>query len=105
LVGQKMAVTSGTFVSSVECRVFGDMYGPGSWISSGGYKDLGQCQPPTRVGDRDEANMKVLACAIGMTGGPKRGPLRRQWSPWMMDLVLQTDTRERRQPMIPRGAA
>src|SRR6185437_6960470 len=31
-----------------------------SWL-----KDLGQCQPPVRVGDRDEANMKVLACAGG----------------------------------------
>src|ERR1700758_2993883 len=29
LVSQKMAVTSGTFVSSVECREFGVMYGPG----------------------------------------------------------------------------
>jgi len=29
LVSQKMTVTSGTFVSSVECRVFGVMYGRG----------------------------------------------------------------------------
>src|ERR1700761_1748463 len=61
-VSQKMAVTSGTFVSSVECRVFGVMYRPRivdqwSWL-----EDLGQRQPPVRVGDRDEANMKVLAC-------------------------------------------
>jgi hypothetical protein len=27
-----------------------------SWL-----EDLGQRQPPVRVGDRDEANMKVLA--------------------------------------------
>jgi hypothetical protein len=28
-----------------------------SWLD-----DLEQCQPPVSVGDREEANMKVLAC-------------------------------------------
>ena len=34
-----------------------------SWL-----EDLGQRQPPVRVGDRDEANMKVLACAADDRG-------------------------------------
>jgi hypothetical protein len=30
-----------------------------SWL-----KDLGQCQRPVRVGDRDESNMKALAHGV-----------------------------------------
>jgi hypothetical protein len=40
-----------------------------SWL-----EDLGQRQPPVRVGDRDEANMKVRACAGSEIGLPHQDP-------------------------------
>src|ERR1700759_5299105 len=74
LVSQKMAVTSGTLVSSVECRVFDVIYGPGRGSVQLARRP-GATPAALRVGDGDEVNMKDLVTPKLDHGRPVPRPL------------------------------